>query len=199
MPSRAPVFVLALLLGACRAEGAVPGSGQGSASAPRPERVTIEVPPVLRGLPIGPPDLHGDPTVTPCTTCHDGDAGRPLPADAGGLAGPHVGLRLVHGTLTCGACHHPTQRESLRLADGRELALSDARTLCSQCHGPQARDYAHGAHGGMRGYWDLERGPRVRNHCVSCHDPHAPAFGSFQPAPGPRDRFLPEPREDSHD
>ena len=199
MSPRLPVFALALLLGACQGEGPSSGTEQAPHRSGRPERVTVEIPQVLRGLPIGPPDVHGDPTVAACTTCHEGDAGRPLPADAGGIAGPHTGLRLVHGTLSCAACHHPTQRESLRLADGREIALTDARTLCSQCHGPQARDYAHGAHGGMRGYWDLERGPRTRNHCVSCHDPHAPAFGSFRPAPGPRDRFLPAPREASHD
>jgi hypothetical protein len=62
--------------------------------------------------------------------------------------------------------------------------------LCAQCHGTQKRDYDHGAHGGMRGYWDLKRGPRERNHCVSCHDPHAPKFGTFMPVHPPKDRFL---------
>lgn len=96
---------------------------------------------------------------------------------------------LSHGELTCAACHDATDRAALHLADGRTIALLDAMTLCAQCHGPQKRDYDHGAHGGMRGHWDLARGPRERNHCVACHEPHAPAFGRFSPAPGPRDRF----------
>lgn len=51
----------------------------------------------------------------------------------------------------------------------------------------------------MRGHWDQSRGPRSRNHCVSCHDPHGPAFGSFQPMPPPRDRFLPIGEGEAHD
>ena len=88
---------------------------------------------------------------------------------------------------------------ALSLAYG--LFPADALRLCAQCHGPQYRDYRHGAHGGMRGHWDLSRGPRERNHCVACHDPHAPAFGQFEPVPGPRDRFTgaAAPHGDAHD
>jgi hypothetical protein len=68
--------------------------------------------------------------------------------------------------------------------------------LCGQCHGPQARDYAHGAHGGMTGYWDLSRGPRERNNCIDCHDPHAPAFPKVRPVFAPKDRFPPHQGKD---
>jgi hypothetical protein len=68
--------------------------------------------------------------------------------------------------------------------------VTDAMTLCAQCHGPQFRDYQNGSHGGMNGHWDLSRGPRLRNHCVDCHDPHVPQVLPVHPAPGPKDRFF---------
>ena len=76
--------------------------------------------------------------------------------------------------------------------------MREAMQLCAQCHGPQTRDYRRGSHGGMQGYWDLSRGDRVRNHCVDCHDPHAPAFPRFTPLPPPRDRFPPAPPSEGH-
>ena len=78
----------------------------------------------------------------------------------------------------------------MRLADGRVLEFVDSMQLCAQCHGPQHRDWQRGSHGGMTGHWDLARGPRERNHCVVCHDPHAPQLQQVSPAPPPRDRFL---------
>ena len=83
----------------------------------------------------------------------------------------------------------PTDRWS---ADDREAVMEELFP-----EGPQRRDYDHGAHGGMQGYWDLRRGPRTRNHCVECHDVHSPAFGAFRPMPAPRDRFT--HREAGHD
>jgi formate-dependent nitrite reductase cytochrome c552 subunit len=69
--------------------------------------------------------------------------------------------------------------------------MRDAMQLCAQCHGPQFRDYTHGSHGGMQGHWDLSRGPRLRNHCVDCHDPHTPQFQPSNPVLPPADRLLP--------
>ena len=125
----------------------------------------------------------------PCATCHDlfRDAPPPLPTRAEDLGGPHAGLRFAHGALACRSCHEPSRYDGLRLATGEVLPMTEAVQLCRQCHGPQARDYDHGSHGGMRGHWDLSRGPRERNHCVDCHDPHSPAWGQFLPAPPPRD------------
>ncbi len=148
----------------------------------------IETPAVLRGL-VRPGPVDGQDAVIPCATCHEASLRRAeLPESADGIAGPHTGLRVDHGAIACAACHHESDRSALHLADGTSLPLSDAMRLCRQCHGPQTRDYDHGSHGGMRGFWDLSRGPRERNHCVSCHDPHAPAFGEFMPMPATRDR-----------
>jgi hypothetical protein len=181
------VWALVMLCAACAAESRSPVIG--ARVEPPVFATEVVMPAVLRGLPIGPEDATGRRAVTPCATCHGMVETGPLPEDPTQLAGPHAGLRLAHGNLRCAACHQPDDRSALHLADGRSIPITEAMTLCAQCHGPQKRDYDHGAHGGMRGYWDLSRGPRQRNHCVACHDPHAPAFGAFAPVPGPRDRF----------
>ncbi len=66
--------------------------------------------------------------------------------------------------------------------------MNEALELCSQCHGPQRTSYDHNAHGGLNGYWDLSRGPRIKNHCVDCHDPHLPAIQQVVPVLPPIDR-----------
>jgi hypothetical protein len=129
-------------------------------------------------------------TAVRCETCH---ALRPpvaLPASMRELDQFHQGLELQHGALSCASCHTQGASITLHLADGRKLPPGGAMDLCRQCHGTQYRDYGHGAHGGMSGYWDLSRGARVRNHCIDCHDPHAPQIRQVLPAAPPRDRFF---------
>lgn len=152
--------------------------------------VEITIPSVLRGLPVARAGGAPEAPVVRCRTCHEVGDTRPFPERAETLGGPHAGLTVEHGSLRCAACHDADDREQLHLADGRAIPMIDALELCSQCHGPQRRDYDHGAHGGMRGHWDLSRGPREKNHCVACHDPHGPRFGVFAPVPGARDRFT---------
>ena len=127
----------------------------------------------------------------PCSTCHVGR--QPVVGISSGadLDEFHQGLHTQHGDRTCLSCHNGDDYDTLRLADGTAIRFSDSIQLCAQCHGPQFRDYTHGAHGGMNGYWDLTRGPRQRNTCTNCHDPHAPQFPVVHPAAGPRDRFAP--------
>jgi len=135
-------------------------------------------------------DAAGKPITVACSTCH---ASRPAnfanrsPAD---LDEFHQDLAFAHGKVSCLSCHNPSDYDTLHLADGSTVEYSDVMTLCAQCHGPQTRDYHHGAHGGMTGYWDLSRGPRMRNNCIDCHDPHAPSFPAMKPTFKPRDRFL---------
>jgi hypothetical protein len=136
------------------------------------------------------PDPQGRVGRIACSTCHglrEPNLENRTPAD---LESFHQNMRFLHGNLACYACHNPTDADTLRLADSTPLEYSDVMTLCGQCHGTQARDYAHGAHGGMLGYWDLSRGPRMRNNCIDCHDPHVPKFPTMLPTFKPRDRFL---------
>lgn len=145
--------------------------------------------------PDGPPrvatgkvDFRGQPVTVSCTTCH-----ATRTPDASNFAGEqldefHQGLVVKHGELTCLSCHNNNDYDTLRHADGRSIEFTNVMTLCAQCHGPQKRDYDHGSHGGMNGHWDLTRGPRTRNNCIDCHDPHAPAYPVVRPVFKPRDR-----------
>jgi len=127
------------------------------------------------------------PAGTRCETCHD------QPPDPTWQPAPgelfHDGVEIEHGTLTCGQCHDPETR-ALHLADDRIVPWVEVLRLCAQCHGPQHRDYKHGAHGGLNGHWDPRRGARIRNNCVDCHAPHAPAIGKIKPVFAPKDRYL---------
>ncbi|MFO1529457.1 MAG: cytochrome c3 family protein [Kiritimatiellia bacterium] len=113
----------------------------------------------------------------------------PLAAAAADLDLFHQGLAIAHGGLTCLSCHDASNYDQFKLASGLS-ANHDTPTLCAQCHGPQMRDYNHGAHGGMSGHWDLSTGGRVRNLQPACHDPHVPKYQGALPAPPPVDRFM---------
>lgn len=173
---------------------------------PTPPAPTLH--PVVIRQPAGPPrvasgtvDHAGRPATVACSTCH---TTRPPNAANRGTADLdlfHQGLVVVHGntpataqqpagTNTCLTCHNAADYDSLRLANGERVEFRDVMRLCAQCHGPQYRDWQHGAHGGMNGYWDLTRGGRMRQSCTGCHDPHAPKFQGMHPMPPPGDRFF---------
>jgi hypothetical protein len=128
-------------------------------------------------------DVLGKPARVPCMTCHATVGAQPENQQARHLPGFHQGINLVHGDLTCRSCHKVPGFEDLVRADGTPIPYAQAMTLCGQCHARRVTEYENGAHGGMTGSWDLSRGPRARNHCLDCHDPHAPAVGPVLPAP----------------
>lgn len=151
--------------------------------------VVINRPDGTPGVETGEIDHLGRPVTAACSTCHA--ALEPANHnDSANLVEFHLGLVVEHGDLGCLACHNPDDYDTLRRADGRAVRYADVMTLCAQCHGTQASDYDRGTHGGMSGHWDLSRGPRFRNGCTDCHDPHAPAFPRMLPTFKPRDRFL---------
>ena len=154
--------------------------------------VVIRKPPVPQGASTATLDPHGKPVSLICAACHSVRAANVTTSQSTDLDEFHQGLKFVHGQLTCVSCHHANDNySSLRLADGRSVPFSESMTLCAQCHGTQYRDYQHGSHGGMTGHWDLTRGGRERNHCLHCHDAHAPKYPTFTPVAGSRDRFRP--------
>lgn len=141
--------------------------------------------------------LDGTAKGVACATCHALDVeGKDVLRKAEELEEFHMGMNFEHGTLDCQSCHHPDDRSKLRLANGDAIAFADVMQLCGQCHGPQTRDYNNGSHGGMKGYWDLSKGPRTRNSCLHCHDAHVPKFQPVMPVFPPRDRFLEEGHHD---
>jgi hypothetical protein len=117
-----------------------------------------------------------------CSTCHEEqlrlDAPRYHPTE------------VQHGGLACDACHDPTNRTRLHLADGTGVTFPDVTTLCAQCHGSTWQDYANGAHGGASGHWDLRVGPQVRNGCLDCHGAHDARPEQVEPVFPPNDRGL---------
>lgn len=171
--------------GGASSSSASAGSGAATGLAPVPASHTeAHQPRVATGL----IDFHGNQATIACATCHS--TREPDRTNGSGGKTPqifHQGLVYAHGGQSCLSCHHADDYDSLRLADGRKLAFADSQQLCAQCHGPQTRDYQHGSHGGMRGYWDKAKGDRTRNTCLDCHDPHAPAYPAWTPVFPPRD------------
>lgn len=219
---RNPILAAAFVLGTSLALAALAQStGTGTASDPDPSqshaRIATTSPQTSESIPhkpsvsapriaTGEVDAFGRAVTVSCASCHANFERSPPVTSAAQLTEFHQGLEFAHGDLSCRACHHPDNYNLLRLADQRPVDFHQSRTLCSQCHAKQTRDYEHGAHGGMNGYWDLSRGSRQRKDCVDCHDPHAPAFPSMIPTFHPHDRFLaplhgagPEASEDSHE
>lgn len=152
--------------------------------------------PVVVRKPAGPPRIELDGTdpqgrsgSVACSTCHSVREPNFENVSAETLDEFHRGMTFRHGKIACYACHNPDSSDELRLADGTSVAFTDVMALCSQCHSPQATAFAHGAHGGMNGYWDLRRGPQMKNNCVDCHDPHAPTYPKMIVGFKPKDRF----------
>ena len=154
--------------------------------------VEIRQPPIPRGVPTNALALDAQPVSLQCYSCHSVRPANSKASRSTDMDEFHQGLHMSHGQLACVSCHNPTDGYStLRLADGRSVAFTESMSLCAQCHGTQFRDYQHGAHGGMTGHWDLKKGGRTRNHCLHCHDPHAPKYPTFMPVAAPHDRFPP--------
>ena len=70
------------------------------------------------------------------------------------------GQEVLRRQESCLSCHNPKNYDTLALANGEAVPYRRTMNLCAQCHGPQYRDYNHGSHGGMTGYWDRTRGER---------------------------------------
>ncbi len=162
-----------------------------AAPAGEPQAITIRKPPAvgvwkapLSDDPDRDPDL---PESATCGTCHGPEPELEIVVEPGEPF--HTNIEVEHGTLTCDHCHDK-DRTLLREANGTKHDFSEVAQLCAQCHGPTAKAYENGAHGGMNGYWDLSQGPRTKNNCVDCHPAHAPDFGQVMPVHPPRDRHM---------
>lgn len=193
-----PVFAHQVVNGFKDAASTVTTVAQVSEPARHPVTIHRVTPP--SGAKTELTDHHGQAVTVACHTCHSVRPSNAENRKASELNEFHQGLRFQHGQMACVACHNINDGyASLHLADGKSVAWEDTMTLCAQCHGTQFRDYEHGSHGGMTGYWDLTRGPRHRNHCINCHDPHAPQFPMMKPAEKPHDRFPPARKDSSHE
>ena len=209
LPSRNCCLVLVAgllsgLAGGCGPSVIHPDSAQEtSMNMPAPQTwhtTEMRQPPVPRGVVTDQRDGLGQPVTLQCQACHQVRPANGAVSKSTDMDEFHQGLRMAHGRLKCVSCHNPADGyASLRLADGSTVSFAESLTLCAQCHSSQFRDYQHGAHGGMTGYWDLSRGPRQKNHCLHCHDAHAPKYPTFQPVAPPRDRFAPAVTGEHHE
>lgn len=119
-----------------------------------------------------------------CDDCHKIIAS---PAETTRTLTQHREIELQHGINTrCFNCHHPTNRDAFVDDYGDEIPWNQPQRMCAKCHGPVYRDWQHGSHGRLNGYWDVAQGEQIRRRCIECHDPHQPQFPALAPAPGPR-------------
>ncbi|MCF7763903.1 MAG: hypothetical protein K9N62_09535 [Verrucomicrobia bacterium] len=191
--------LIAFFCGTLLAAGAskIIGAEQGGAGLaviavstnPQPHSVLIRRPAGTPKVGTGLTDFQGEPVMVSCGSCHATTKANIDTRATADLDQFHQGLKYVHGHITCLSCHNAKNYDTLRMADSRPVDFTEVMTLCSQCHGPQKRDYDMGLHGGMNGHWDLTKGGRTRNTCINCHDPHAPAFPLVMPVLPPRDRI----------
>lgn len=137
-------------------------------------------------------DAEEDVLAFDCYLCHEEDQPPPLRFDENHkliIPEEHENIVLNHGqhdrNNNCFNCHNEQNLLTFQTRDGRELGFADSTQLCGSCHGPTIRDWEAGAHGRTGGYWNEALGERTRQDCVSCHNPHSPAFPSRAPAPGP--------------
>ena len=110
----------------------------------------------------------------------------------------HENIELEHSpAMDCQTCHHPEDRNYLRLADGSKLPYTEVVTLCGECHASRFRDWTIGAHGRVDGYWNPDLGKPRKLKCTECHDPHtplSPVLDPVIPLPGPHTlRLIPSP------
>ncbi len=186
---------LTLSLMGCGQGPEAPGhKGWPAASAAPPTykyKTAIHLPYPQLGMNTAARDAEGKPVRVRCATCHLLQPPQPRNEMATQLAGFHKGVKLVHGGLTCRTCHDPPRYETFRLGSGAAVPYRQVMQLCGQCHSRQRRDYDLGLHGGMAGYWDLDAGPRDRNHCLDCHNPHQPRVPRVIPVPRSRYHEVP--------
>jgi len=115
----------------------------------------------------------------PCSDCHEGEPTNRTPRQ---LEDEHDDKQLAHGDVWCLSCHAEEDRDALHLADTASVPFDESWRLCTQCHGAKLADWRAGVHGKRTGHW---WGPKQYRTCVSCHDPHAPAFEPLTPRPPP--------------
>lgn len=132
-----------------------------------------------RRLAVAPPIFSEG--LFPCSNCH---AEMKSDQKHRVLQDEHAAIALRHtaGLFWCLDCHHPENRDSLRLATGEDLPFTDSYRLCGQCHSRKLRDWQAGIHGRRTGKWN---GDKEYLLCTRCHNPHDPEFKALTPMPPP--------------
>jgi hypothetical protein len=141
--------------------GASPAARQVVAPAAKKPEVLVEARP--------PPFSEG---IFPCMACH-ADQKDPTRRELGFHDEQQSIFDHDAEHRWCLDCHDLENRDVLRLASGATVPFTESYRLCGQCHGDKFRDWRAGIHGKRVGQWD---GAKTYLLCVSCHNPHSPAF-----------------------
>jgi hypothetical protein len=152
--------VLAAVLAVSRAGAANAGKVAPAPAEKKPE-VLVEARP--------PPFSEG---IFPCMECHK-DQKDPTRRELGFHDEQQSIFDHDAEHRWCLDCHDLENRDVLRLASGAPVPFTESYRLCGQCHGDKFRDWRAGIHGRRVGQWD---GAKTYLLCVSCHNPHSPAF-----------------------
>jgi hypothetical protein len=179
-------FVLASLLAAGPARASTP-QAKPAAPAEKKAEVLVEARP--------PPFSDG---IFPCMECHKDQKDRTR-RDLGFHDEQQSIFDHDSEHRWCLDCHDYENRDVLRLASGATIPFTESYRLCGQCHGDKFRDWRVGVHGKRVGQWD---GQKTYLLCVSCHNPHSPAFKGVKdlvvdgkPTVAPTlEKIRPEPR-----
>ncbi len=134
-------------------------------------------------LPIALRTRAADISQYPCTSCH---LGRKVVMANRRIGDAHNNIQPVHPEQTgavCSTCHSADDVALLTLKSGDRAPLDEGYRLCAQCHFPEAKTWAGGAHGKRLDGW---QGRRVVMACADCHDPHAPAVQARIPFRAPQ-------------
>ncbi|MBX2947473.1 MAG: hypothetical protein KF725_16715 [Cyclobacteriaceae bacterium] len=118
----------------------------------------------------------------PCSNCHT----QPLAKLSAGRKADekksHWDISIIHGSaevMNCQTCHDEKNMNELVSLTGNAILFDESYKQCRQCHSTQYTDWVGGSHGKRLGGW---MPPRIMNTCVSCHNPHKPAFESRWPS-----------------
>lgn len=121
-------------------------------------------------------------TSFPCSNCHNQPLAKMQANRDISLQKAHWDIHLVHANesaMNCATCHASNDMNQLTTLTGKMLPIDESFKLCGQCHSTQFKDWQGGAHGKELSGW---KPPRVAKTCVSCHNPHQPAFPKRFPA-----------------
>ena len=157
---------------------ALAAQASGSARSGK-QAVTTNLPTSVVSVSVAPPTFSEG--IFPCTNCH---AEMKPDLKRRELQDEHTAIVLRHaaGQFWCLDCHHPENRDRLRLTTGEGLPFTESYRLCGQCHGKKLRDWEIGSHGRHSGHWN---GAKEYLLCTHCHDPHDPPFKALTPMPPP--------------
>lgn len=180
-------MIAAAALGASTAWASAPAAAKHAPPVERKEEVLVQARP--------PPFSEG---IFPCMGCHKDQKDRTRRE-----LGFHDEQQSIFDHDAehrwCLDCHDYENRDVLRLASGETVPFTESYRLCGQCHGDKFRDWRLGVHGKRVGMWD---GAKTYLLCVSCHNPHSPAFKGVKeivvdgkPTVAPTlEKIKPEPR-----